>query len=106
MLLIERAVHNGRIGKDAGTMSNVAKLKLLGEKLSAKRITVESDGGFVRATVDGHGSLLELEISKGAINRPNLGHLEKDIVLTIRKAVAVTEKLHRQLVQSIIRDGG
>lgn len=82
-------------------MKRVARIRALEEKLSAKRITAESDDKAVRATVDGHGSLLDLEIRSDVINRQNSARLEKDILLTIRKAGLIVDKLHRQLAESL-----
>ena len=86
-------------------MSRAARLKSLEDKLAKKRVTIESDSGCVRATTDGHGVLLDLEIRNDAITRPNVARLEKEIVLTVRRAGLVVEKLHTQLAQSIA-DGG
>jgi DNA-binding protein YbaB len=86
-------------------MNKVAKIRTLEQKLSAKKITVESDDEWVRATVDGHGSLLDLEIRTDVITSQNSARLEKDILLSIRKAGLLVEKLHRQLADSLAEDG-
>jgi DNA-binding protein YbaB len=85
-------------------MTRVERIRALEQKLSAKRITTESDDKSVRATVDGHGSLLDLEIRSDAITRLNSTRLEKDILLTVRKAGLVVDRLHRQLAESLPED--
>jgi DNA-binding protein YbaB len=81
-------------------MNRAVRIRALEEKLSAKRITAESGDKSVRATVDGHGSLLDLEIRSDVITRPNSARLEKDILLAVRKAGLIVEELHRQLAES------
>jgi DNA-binding protein YbaB len=86
-------------------MNKVARIRTLEQTLSGKKITVESDDEWVRATVDGHGSLLDLDIRADVITRQNSARLEKDILLSIRKAGLLVDKLHRQLAESLAKDG-
>lgn len=85
-------------------MTRAATIRRLRDRLSAKRIAIESDDKLVRATVDGLGSLLQLEISENAITRQNASRLGRDILLTIRRAELTVESLHRQLVESLPHD--
>jgi DNA-binding protein YbaB len=85
-------------------MNKVQRVRALEEKLSAKRITVESDDKSVRATVDGYGSLLDLKICRDVITRMNAPRLERDILLTVRKAGLVVDRLHRQLAESLLEE--
>ncbi|WP_329242459.1 YbaB/EbfC family nucleoid-associated protein [Actinoallomurus sp. NBC_01490] len=83
-------------------MKKIAEIRELEQKLATKRITVESDDKGVRVTMDGHGTLVDLEIRNDVISRQNSARLEKDITLTVRRADLVVEKLRRRLAKSFL----
>ena len=91
--------------RNVSVMTRAAAIRRLQRRLSEQRIIVECDDESVRATVDGHGSLLDLEIREDAVTRQNASHLEKSILLTIRRAELAVERLHRKLAKALPRDG-
>jgi DNA-binding protein YbaB len=83
-------------------MKKIAEIRELEKKLATKRITAESDDKSVRVTVDGHGTLVDLQIRDDVISRQNSARLEKDIVLAVGRADLLGEKLRRRLAESFL----
>ncbi|GLY84957.1 YbaB/EbfC family nucleoid-associated protein [Actinoallomurus iriomotensis] len=83
-------------------MKKIAEIRELELRLATKRIIVESDDKSVSVTVDGHGTLIDLEIRNDVISRQNSARLEKDIVLTVGRADLLSEKLRRRLAESFL----
>ncbi|MFH0982137.1 MAG: YbaB/EbfC family nucleoid-associated protein [Planctomycetota bacterium] len=59
----------GGIGNLVGMLKSAkelqAKMAAIQNELAAKRFTAEAGAGAVRATVDGHGSLVDIKIEPG-----------------------------------------
>ena len=71
-------------------------MKEVQKKLSSMRISAESGGGTVKATVDGEANLLDLEIDTALLDIDELKVLPK----LIKKAIQEAQKDARKQVMS------
>ena len=72
------------------------QMKEVQKKLSSMRISAESGGGTVKATVDGEANLLDLEIDSALLDLDELKVLPK----LIKKAIQEAQKDARKQVMS------
>ncbi|MFO1472392.1 MAG: YbaB/EbfC family nucleoid-associated protein [Turneriella sp.] len=72
------------------------QMKEVQKKLSSMRISAESGGGTVKATVDGEANLLDLEIDTALLDIDELKVLPK----LIKKAIQEAQKDARKQVMS------
>ncbi len=72
------------------------QMKEVQKKLSSMRISAESGGGTVKATVDGEANLLDLEIDAALLDIDELKVLPK----LIKKAIQEAQKDARKQVMS------
>ncbi len=72
------------------------QMKEVQKKLSSMRISAESGGGTVKATVDGEANLLDLEIDTALLDLDELKVLPK----LIKKAIQEAQKDARKQVMS------
>lgn len=72
------------------------QMKEVQKKLSGMRVSAESGGGTVKATVDGEANLLDLEIDAALLDMDELKVLPK----LIKKAIQEAQKDARKQVMS------
>jgi DNA-binding protein YbaB len=60
------------------------------ERLTEMRVTVESERGLVQATVDSRGQLADLRLDPAVYRELNPEQLEREILVTARRAAART----------------
>ncbi|MBV6494111.1 MAG: Nucleoid-associated protein YbaB [Turneriella sp.] len=80
-----------------GQMSQArAQMKEVQKKLGSMRVTSETGGGLVKATVDGEANLVDLEIDTSLLDADEIKVLPK----LIKKAIQEAQKDARKQVMS------
>jgi len=92
----------GEIGKLMKIQSEIARLQ---EELEARRIEASSGGGMVRAVMNGHGELVELEIDPQVVNPQEVEMLQDLILAAVSEAKRRTQEMVREEMSKIVPAG-
>lgn len=89
----------GKLMKQAQKMQeDAARLQ---EELPALRIEGTAGGGMVKATVDGHGHLVELKVNPGVVDPEDVEMLEDLIITAVKEAAGKAEVEQKARMETI-----
>ncbi|MCK4505273.1 MAG: YbaB/EbfC family nucleoid-associated protein [Candidatus Aegiribacteria sp.] len=71
------------------------------EELEDARIEGTAADGLVKAVVTGQGELVELNISKDAVDPDDIEMLEDLVLVAVKKAVSESQKLSRSKMEAL-----
>jgi DNA-binding protein YbaB len=71
-------------------------------RLAEMRVSAESEGGLIKATVDARGQLAELKLDRRVYREMDNDRLGGEIVATVRKATARTTDEVRDLMSAYL----
>jgi DNA-binding YbaB/EbfC family protein len=95
----------GNLGQIMNLMKNAGALKQtaqqMNERLQTVRITGQSGGGQVEATVDGRGELLSVRIKPDLVQAGDVEMLEDLVVAAIRDAVTRSRETLQKEMQAL-----
>jgi nucleoid-associated protein EbfC len=77
----------------------------MNENLDAERIEGSSGGGAVKATVNGHGEILALSISKEVVDPEDVEMLEDLVMTAVREALEKADELKTSEQQKLMPAG-
>jgi DNA-binding YbaB/EbfC family protein len=95
----------GNLGQLMNLMKNAGALKQsaqqMNERLQGLRITGQSGGGQVQATVDGRGELVSVRIEPALVQAGDVEMLEDLVVAAIRDAVTRSRETLQKEMQAL-----
>jgi hypothetical protein len=83
----------------------LADAEKMNEKLDETRIEGSAGGGMVKATVDGHGHLIEIKIKPEAVDPDDVAMLEDMVSAAVREAWEKAEDLKNEEQKKLMPAG-